>query len=65
MARSARAVTVTLYRAGGAALEAPQPPPVSSNAVCVAAFGVIATIAAALGGTVYLLLGAGTGLRHL
>ena len=60
MAHSPRAVTVTLYRADAPAAM----PPVSSGAVCLAAFGVVATIAASLAGAVYLISG-GTGLRHL
>lgn len=60
VAYSARAVTVTLYRTDGPAAM----PPVTSGTVCLAAFGVVATIAASLAGAVYLISG-GTGLRHL
>ena len=60
VALSARAVTVTLYRTDGPAAM----PPVTSGTVCLAAFGVVATIAASLAGAVYLISG-GTGLRHL
>ena len=55
VAHSPRAVTVTLYRIDGA--PSPVPSPVTSGAVCVAAFGVVATIAAALAGAAYLISG--------
>ena len=61
VALSGRAVTVTLYRTDGWV----PPPPVTSGAVCLAAFGVVATIAASLAGAFYLISGGGTGLRHL
>jgi hypothetical protein len=61
VAHSPHAVTVTLYRTDVAAPVAP----VTSGTVCLAAFGVVATIAASLAGAFYLISGGGTGLRHL
>ena len=51
MAVTPRAVTVTLYRAG-----AGEAPPVASSAICVAGFGLVVTIAAALAGATYFAL---------
>ena len=60
VALSPRTVTVTLYQTDCPAAM----PPVTSGTVCLAAFGVVATIAASLASAVYLISG-GTGLRHL